>query len=231
MSFIAIGHWEDGGWTLINWTRFVSASSLLLFAIYLIEAAYEKYENKLQNARETEAKLIKELSALSITDPLTKLYNRRYYDNVINKLIALAKRNNQCIHYFILDIDFFKNYNDYYGHEKGDEVLCKVANLVKSNIQRDDDFVFRLGGEEFAGVIISDEEEKPQKWVQELCKKIENLKIEHKKSLCSKFITVSIGISSKCADKTFNEKDLYLAADKALYEAKLAGRNQTKITS
>jgi diguanylate cyclase (GGDEF)-like protein len=231
MSFIAIGQWEDGNWTFINWTRFVTASSLLLFSVYLIEAAYGRYETKLQEARKTEAKLIKKLSALSITDPLTKLYNRRYYDNIIDKLVALTRRNSQCIHFFILDIDFFKNYNDYYGHDKGDKVLHEVAQLVKNNIQRDDDFVFRLGGEEFAGIIISDEKEKSQKWILELCKKIEALKIRHNKSHCSRYITVSIGISSKCADKTFGVQELYLAADKALYEAKLAGRNQTKIAS
>jgi diguanylate cyclase (GGDEF)-like protein len=230
-SYLAIGYWEHGSWTIINWTRFVSASSLLLFAIYVIEAAYERYEFKLQEARETEAKLIKELSTLSITDPLTKLYNRRYYDTIIDKLISFAKRNKKCITFFILDIDFFKNYNDYYGHNKGDETLINIAKLVKTSIQRDDDFVFRLGGEEFAGVLISDDKEKSQQWIQGLSKKVEALKIEHKKSHCAPFVTVSIGICTKCNSQEFNSKDLYLAADKALYEAKLAGRNQTKIAS
>jgi len=229
MTYMGINEWENGEWTLINWIRFFLSSSLMLFAVYLNESAYELYEKKLELARYNEAKLVQRLSELSLTDPLTQLYNRRYYDNIITKMIANAKREKMCIHFFILDIDFFKNYNDFYGHEKGDQTLIKIANLVKQNIQRESDFVFRLGGEEFAGILISKEKEDTQKWIIELNHKIEDLKIEHKQSLCSQYITVSIGISSECEIKNLTAKELYLAADKALYQAKLKGRNQTQI--
>jgi len=231
MTFLAIGNWENGEWTSINWIRFSLSSSLILFTVYLNESAYEQYEKKLYLARKNEQKLIQKLSDLSLTDPLTQLYNRRYYDNIIDKMIANAKRENKCIHFFILDIDFFKNYNDYYGHEKGDQALISIARIVKENIQRESDFVFRLGGEEFAGIMISHDKESTQEWIKQLCFKVEDLKLEHKKSHCSEYTTVSIGISSKCVDEVFSAKDLYLEADKALYEAKLQGRNQTKVAS
>jgi len=231
LSFQGINVWEDGKWTILDWIRLVLASLLMLFAVYLTESSYEIYERKLKKSRKKEKKLIQKLSLLSITDPLTQLYNRRYYDNIIISMVAVAKRDQQCISFFILDIDFFKYYNDHYGHAKGDRVLRKVANLVKKNIQRDNDFVFRLGGEEFAGILISDKKQTAQKWISQLCQKIESLKLEHKKSLCSPYTTVSIGISSKCANETFGVKDLYLQADKALYKAKLQGRNQTVIAS
>jgi len=229
MTFLGIGIWEHGEWTIINWIRFVLASLLILFGVYLNEIAYERYEQKLESVRKHEGELIEKLSELSITDPLTHLYNRRYYDDIINKLIATAKRNKQCINFFILDIDFFKNYNDYYGHNKGDEILRTIATAVQTHIQRDSDFVFRLGGEEFAGVLLSQNKKNAQEWISHLTKKIEALQLEHKKSLCSGYTTVSIGISSKCANEEFNAKDLYIEADKALYEAKLKGRNQTQI--
>ena len=229
MTFFGIGTWENGEWTIIDWTRFVLASLLILFGVYLNEVAYESYEDKLALARKYEEELIERLSELSITDPLTHLYNRRYYDDIISKMIATAKRNNECINFFILDIDFFKNYNDYYGHSKGDEILTSVAKVVQDHIQRGNDFVFRLGGEEFAGILLSKNKKNAQEWISHLTHEIETLKLEHKKSLCSDYITVSIGLSSKCANEEFSAKDLYLEADKALYEAKLKGRNQTRI--
>ena len=232
MSYKGIGVWDEGDWTMIDWTRLFLASLLILFAVYLNESAYEKYEKRLKLSRSNEKKLIEKLSQLSITDPLTKLYNRRYYDEIIEKMIAVAKRNKQCIHFFILDLDFFKNYNDYYGHEKGDEILSTVAQLLKKNIQRrGDDFVFRLGGEEFAGILISEDKEKAQKWIAEITHKVEALQLKHKKSLCCDVVTVSIGICSRCANEEFNAKELYLSADKALYEAKLQGRNQCRVAS
>jgi len=231
ITYQGIGIWENGNWIFTDWIRLVLASLLMLYTVYLIESTYETYEKKLSLASKKEQKLIEKLSKLSVTDPLTELYNRRYYDDIIETMIAVSKRNRQCINFFILDIDFFKSYNDYYGHKKGDEVLHLIAQLVKKNIQRSNDFVFRLGGEEFAGILISDEKEKAQQWIAQLCTKIEALKLEHKQSLCSPYVTVSIGISSKCADEEFSAKELYLEADKALYEAKLKGRNQTQIAN
>lgn len=153
-----------------------------------------------------------ELHLLSITDQLTGLYNRRYYDNMILKLSSLAQRQKLSITFFILDIDYFKSYNDFYGHIKGD------------------DFVFRLGGEEFAGIILSIEKEKTQQWISELTKIIEDLKIGHKASKISEFLTVSIGIATIDYPDSNNLDLLYKYADKALYTAKYSGRNTSHVS-
>ncbi|WP_457748044.1 GGDEF domain-containing protein [Sulfurimonas sp.] len=228
MAYMYIGVWDKGNWAFQDWVRLVSASSLLTFGMYLNESAYEEYDRQLKLVRANEQRLMLELSKQSITDQLTNLYNRRYYDTVIDKVIATAKRHKKCITFFILDIDHFKRYNDYYGHKKGDEVLIKVAHTLKKHIQREDDFVFRLGGEEFAGIITSEDKEKTQEWIAQLCDAVEKLKIEHKKSHISAYLTVSLGMVSKCSDEDFNANSLYLDADKALYKAKSQGRNRCK---
>ena len=149
---------------------------------------------------------------------------------MIFKLISLAKRKNHFITFFILDVDFFKNYNDEYGHIKGDETLIEVSKAIKKHIHRGDDFVFRLGGEEFAGIIISDNQEKTHQWILSICNIIEDLKIEHCKSKVSKYVTASIGIATVCHEENYNIDKLYSFADEALYLAKNTGRNRSEVS-
>jgi len=229
MAYNGINVWDNGNWNFQDWIRLVAASSLLTFGMYLNESAYEEYERQLKIVRANEKRLMDELSRQSVTDQLTQLYNRRYYDTIIDKVIATARRNKQCVSFFILDIDYFKRYNDYYGHKKGDNALIEVANKLKEHIQRENDFTFRLGGEEFAGVITSDDKNKTEVWITKLCQLIEDLHIEHKKSYLSDYLTVSIGITSKCYDEKFDADSLYLEADKTLYEAKSHGRNRCEV--
>jgi len=231
LSYHAIGIWDDGNWNLLDWIRLVFASSLLTFAVYLNESAYEEYDRQLELSRKNEHKLMQKLSKQSVTDQLTQLYNRRYYDTLIEKLIATAKRNKECISFFILDIDYFKKYNDYYGHKMGDLALIQVAQRLKSHIQRGSDFTFRLGGEEFAGILINKDKKKTQEYIAKLCRLIEELQIEHKKSHCSPYLSVSIGVSSKCHDEEFTAESLYLQADQALYRAKSQGRNRCEVAT
>lgn len=229
MSFIAIGEWANGEWLLQDWLRLVFASSMLTFIMYMNESALEESDKKLIEIREQERVHIQELHDLSTTDQLTGLFNRRYYNDATPMLISVAKRNNHFITFFILDIDYFKHYNDYYGHVKGDETLIKVSQAIKSHIQRDDDFVFRLGGEEFAGIVISDDKEKTHEWIISTCKVIEDLKIQHNKSEVSEYVTASIGIATICHQKNYDMDNLYHFADEALYIAKDSGRNRSNL--
>ena len=231
LSYKAIGIWDNGNWQFLDWIRLVSASTLLTFGMYLNESAYEEYERQLKLFRRNEQKLMQELSKQSVTDQLTQLYNRRYYDTLIEKLIANTKRNKECITFFILDIDYFKKYNDKYGHKKGDYALIQVAQKLKEHIQRGNDFTFRLGGEEFAGILISNDKQKTQDWIAKLCELIEELQIEHEHSHLSPYLTVSIGVSSKCYNEEFNAESLYLEADQALYAAKSHGRNRCEVAA
>lgn len=219
LSYYAIGEWDHGNWTIVDWSRLVGASLLLLFSVYINENTYETYDAQIQQ-------MLAQEKELAITDQLTQLYNRRYYDTIIEHLIATAKRNHHAITFFILDIDFFKKYNDYYGHSKGDDVLLRVAQTLKAYIQRENDFVFRLGGEEFGAVLIAEHHKELKVWIQGLNKAIEDLHILHEASDVSPYLTVSIGVVTLHPDTTATTaKDLYLRADQALYRAKAQGRN------
>jgi len=229
LSYQNINIWDSGEWLFADWMRLVLASTILTACMYIYEALLDKAQKELETVRLKELQKTKELQQQSITDQLTKLYNRRYYENMTGKLFSLAKRQNLFITFFILDIDYFKAYNDYYGHMRGDEALTKVADAVKKHIQRGDDFVFRLGGEEFAGIVLSKEKEKTHRWIAELTKKIESLHIEHKTSKISPYLTVSVGIATMFPAQNSDIDILYKYADKALYTAKESGRNQSQV--
>ncbi|MDD2886961.1 MAG: cache domain-containing protein [Aliarcobacter sp.] len=166
----------------------------------------------------------KHIEYLSITDELTQLYNRRFFNKKIEEEINRAKRENNSFSFLIMDIDYFKQFNDTYGHQEGDIVLEKVANILRKRTSRASDFAFRLGGEEF-GIITTLDKEKVIEFANLIKDEIEKLQIEHKTSKISKYLTVSIGIVSKEGESITNSSLLYKEADDCLYEAKKLGRN------
>jgi diguanylate cyclase (GGDEF)-like protein/PAS domain S-box-containing protein len=171
----------------------------------------------------------KRILETSITDFLTKLYNRRHFNSIFSMELKRAKRDNKTCLFMIIDIDYFKQYNDTYGHDGGDEVLIKVSNALKSTLKRSQDFVFRLGGEEF-GIITSDIDYiGTQVLSDNLLQAVTDLQIEHKSSKVSKYVTISIGAKIVNSLDNEDEKMIYKYADNALYEAKEKGRNQTVI--
>ena len=230
IAYINIGVWESGVWLLQDWLRLGFSSLVLTFIMYMNEKTLEASSKKLSEVRELESLYMDEQRKHAITDQLTTLYNRRYYNEMVPKLLQIAKRKELYITFFILDIDYFKNYNDHYGHVKGDEALVAVAKAIKNHIQRGDDFVFRLGGEEFAGIILSRDYKKTHEWVMETCHIIEKLHIEHAESKVSQYITASIGISTICYDQEYSMDKLYSIADEALYTAKNNGRNRGELS-
>ncbi len=172
----------------------------------------------------------KEISELLITDYLTKIFNRRHFNDIFGTELKRSKRDNTNFALIILDIDYFKQYNDTYGHDSGDKTLYTVANTIKHALHRASDFVFRLGGEEF-GVITSNIDEDGAKTLAQMIKKsIEDLKIEHKNSQISDYLTISIGIKLVKPESILSKNEIYKLADLALYEAKTKGRNQTVIS-
>ena len=166
----------------------------------------------------------KYIEHLSITDELTKLYNRRFFNTKIEDEINRAKRENNYFSLLILDIDYFKEYNDTYGHQEGDVALEKVSFILKKYTNRSSDFAFRLGGEEF-GIITTLDKIKVVEFANHLKNEIENLKIEHKSSIINNYLTISIGITSKKGTDISNSNILYKEADDELYKAKKNGRN------
>jgi diguanylate cyclase (GGDEF)-like protein/PAS domain S-box-containing protein len=164
------------------------------------------------------------IEQLSITDELTKLYNRRFFNTKFEEEINRAKRENNYFSLLIIDIDYFKEYNDTYGHQEGDAALIKVANVLTNHTNRSSDFAFRLGGEEF-GIIATLEKEKITEFATLIKNAIEELKIPHSRSIVSDYLTISIGITSKRDNDISNSTMLYKEADDALYKAKNNGRN------
>ena len=166
----------------------------------------------------------KHIEELSITDELTKIYNRRFFNIKIEEEINRAKRDKKELCLIILDIDFFKQYNDTYGHQEGDIVIKSVANVLKRKTNRADDFAFRVGGEEFV-IITHIEKDKVLNYANSIKDDIENLKIEHSGNKASKYVTISLGVVCKNAIEINSSEELYKQADINLYKAKRSGRN------
>ena len=171
----------------------------------------------------TDKKLVEQIS---ITDGLTNIYNRRHFNELFPKVINSAKRDNVLVSFLIMDIDYFKQYNDTYGHQMGDNALVEVAKLLKSSLHRSDDHCFRLGGEEFGIIFKSDTKEKAYEFSKIIRENIENLQIEHKGNSTSPYITVSMGLICKLACEINSDDEVYKEADDLLYKAKESGRNK-----
>ncbi len=167
--------------------------------------------------------LNKQLRISCDTDFLTKLSNRCFYERRLGENISTAKRNNTSLSLLMIDIDNFKTYNDYYGHDCGDIALCKVAKSIEKSLQRETDLVSRFGGEEFVVLLPSTDAENAFTIAETIRVNIQALDIKHTKSNIG-VVTVSIGIEVMAADK-LNRKDLFKHSDIALYLAKKNGRN------
>lgn len=194
----------------------------------VIKPIFENHEIVGYTTIQTNITNKKHVEHLSITDELTQLYNRRFFNEKIEEEINRAKRENNCFSLLIIDVDYFKQYNDTYGHQKGDLALEKVANILKKKSSRASDFAFRLGGEEFAIITILSEE-KIVEFANLVRSEIKNLQIEHNSSLISKYLTISIGIVCKKGQEISDSDTLYKEADDNLYEAKRLGRNRVFI--
>lgn len=163
---------------------------------------------------------------LSHTDELTQVANRRYLDITLNKEWGRAVRSALPIAYVMLDIDFFKAYNDTFGHQQGDECLQQIASVIKNLVKRPGDFVARYGGEEFAVILPDTRMQGAYELMHELQKNIQELHIPAADKSVSAFMTVSIGIACMVPTPTDELHDFVMAADAALYTAKNKGRNR-----
>ncbi|MCP2520370.1 GGDEF domain-containing protein [Candidatus Aminicenantes bacterium AC-335-B20] len=168
-----------------------------------------------------------ELEKLSVTDELTKLANRRYFEDFLEKEWSSAMRYRYPISLMMIDIDYFKNYNDHYGHRAGDECLVRIASAIKDFERRHGDLVARYGGEEFVMILSGTDADNGRRIAEEIRKKIMDLRIPHPASAISDVVTVSIGAVTLIPSKNIQKEDVLEAADKALYQAKSEGRNRT----
>ena len=166
-----------------------------------------------------------ELEIRAGKDSLTNLYNRRALDEKLESYIAIAKNNGNSVNMFFIDIDFFKKYNDTYGHQAGDQALRMVADALQQLCQRPADFVARYGGEEMAFVSLGMSGSDIQNLAGSLCQKIRTLNIPHLHGI-NGILTISIGCTSVFPSKSGDSATLISKADQAVYQAKSEGRNR-----
>jgi two-component system, sensor histidine kinase ChiS len=186
-------------------------------------AERQKAEQKLQ-------KLNEKLYYLANFDELTKVANRRYFNEYLAKELLRARREKKSLSLILCDVDYFKPYNDNYGHPAGDNCLQQVAKALSQTIKRPADLVARYGGEEFAIILPNTNSEGAIQLAQNIQIAIRELKITHQRSQVSKYVTVSMGISAIVPLQELSPEKFIDAADRALYEAKQQGRNRTVIS-
>ena len=169
------------------------------------------------------------LEKLSMYDGLTNIRNRRFFDDTFEKTFSEIKRDKKSLAVLMIDIDFFKPYNDNYGHGQGDETLRKVAKALEKTIKRASDFVARYGGEEFVILLKDINKDGVEAVANNLLNAIRELKITHEFSKIENYVTVSIGVSYYNSSSDITKLELLLKADETLYNVKNSGRNNFAI--
>jgi diguanylate cyclase (GGDEF)-like protein len=166
------------------------------------------------------------LTIVSQRDGLTGIYNRATLDHKLKMKLLTAVRESQGIAFAMVDIDYFKGYNDHYGHIKGDQTIKAVARALQNCCHRPTDFSARFGGEEFSVVWCPTNPAAAETFAKNIRKEIALLNIAHEKSEVSEHLTVSGGIVYIEPTKLIKNEELFQLADEALYQAKNLGRNQ-----
>ena len=224
IAYQGLGVWLDGAWTSASFARLIMASLGLTFITYFFEQSLENAHKALMKSHKLEEQYIKTLEQCSITDPLTTLYNRRHLAAKFKEKFAQAKEKGSYFSLTILDIDKFKEYNDTYGHQAGDEALVALSAALKESLRRESDSIFRLGGEELCILLAADEKNKLIQSLKRVKEKIAELEIEHIKSE-HKILSASFGVSIIHEYQNMNFDKMYQEADINLYKAKENGRN------
>tara|TARA_R110001599_G_scaffold28969_5_gene99623 strand:+ start:39385 stop:40917 length:1533 start_codon:yes stop_codon:yes gene_type:complete len=199
----------------------IMVSGVLFIALLVIYALVNVNRNRALVASKDQ------LEKMSLTDGLTQLANRRHFDQFLEQEWARARRQTRTLSLVMLDIDYFKLYNDHYGHPAGDQCLKKVANILQGVVRRPTDMLARYGGEEFA-IILPDTNDGGI--IAEACRAaIEKAAMQHPLSDVSNRITISAGVCSIVPGDNNSLDDLKQQADAALYRAKHAGRNTVEL--
>ncbi|MDD2790904.1 MAG: diguanylate cyclase [Sulfurimonas sp.] len=203
----------------------------LMLVSYFVFRSIQKDHSRLEIATKRLKIANKKLESASYTDSLTSLHNRRYFNIVYEREIKRAKREKSYITFMMLDIDYFKQFNDTYGHIEGDFALKSVAKVLSDTLKRPTDFVFRLGGEEFGVLLTHTDEINSAKLAQDICMAVKERAIRHAASKVGEYLSISIGVVCCIADDALSDEVLLSRSDEMLYEAKNKGRDGYIITS
>lgn len=166
----------------------------------------------------------------SITDSLTGLSNRRYFDEALRTEFHKLKQSEATLSLIMLDVDYFKKFNDSYGHLAGDDCLSKIGITLKSIVEGTPYTAARYGGEEFIVILPETETKEAQALAQIIRKSVEMLSIPHSESQISEYVTVSLGVTTVYPTELASMEQVVALADKAMYCAKECGRNRIEVT-
>jgi len=196
--------------------------------LQLRERALMDANDRLQvSLREIEL-LRSDLAEQASRDPLTNLFNRRYFDIAIHREIARCEREGKPLALIIMDLDHFKKFNDHYGHGAGDDCLKAVAAAIHASAKRASDLAARYGGEEFLLLLPDTPEDEAMRMAEELRLAVEALQIAHAQSPLD-CVTLSMGVAVSSTRARYHADQLLRMADRALYVAKEAGRNNAQL--
>jgi diguanylate cyclase (GGDEF)-like protein len=212
--------------------QFVLEYGFLCFATSILYITAREYIG-FQSRAAALGRLNEELGAMAITDGLTRLANRRGFDSRFEQECrSLARQNSQKSAVFLscilCDVDFFKEYNDTYGHQAGDACLVAVAEALARGARRPADLVSRIGGDEFALLLPDTPMEGARIVAESAIAELRALKIANEGSTGRKWVTISMGIASTRADEAITQEQLIARADRALYRAKILGKDRAE---
>ena len=222
LVYLGIGEWNHGLWDFTSFLRFFIASIAIIFAAYFFEATSVSAYQTIINIRENEQLYLQELKNLSLTDQLTELHNRRYFDEQYQLEYKKIQRNHNKLCLIMIDIDNFKTVNDKFGHQIGDQVLTEFSKLLKSRI-RTTDTLSRWGGEEFIIML-------PETSISNASIIAEKMRVVISEQEFTKIgkLTASFGVAEVKLEQESNEQAI-INADSALYQAKRNGRNRVVV--
>ena len=215
-----------------NHFLFNDLQNLHLFMLYIflslmiVKILYYNSQVNLFAEKARIREINRKLDALSKTDELTQINNRRSLLGYMDFLWKQCGRLQLPVSALMIDVDYFKNYNDTLGHVEGDQALIAVAQCLKNQMRRETDYVARFGGEEFVCLLPYMGKDAALKFARNLVRTVERMKIPHPTSECSKYVTISTGLASIVPAEDCPHIRLLDEADKALYRAKESGRNQ-----
>ncbi|TGL75923.1 diguanylate cyclase [Leptospira yasudae] len=197
----------------------------IILSVLFLSLALSERMRTIRKEKEEIEEYAGKLEELSYMDPLTRVFNRRYFDEQIRMAWSRASRHHSPLSLLMIDVDFFKQFNDTYGHVEGDRALVRVTREIRASLRRSHDMVTRYGGEEFAVILPDTPIEGAVVVALNILEKVEALEITHIKSAFAK-ITVSIGIACTTESEIGTVQDLISISDQNLYQAKSMGRNR-----
>ncbi|MCK9389631.1 MAG: diguanylate cyclase [Sulfuritalea sp.] len=229
--------WDAYRWQIIGVTALLIVETLLIALLLHIARGRRRALDELSVEREKlehrvaertfELKAVNDrLAVLSLQDGLTGLANRRHFDDVLNAEFLRLRRSGAPLSLIMLDVDYFKKFNDTYGHPGGDECLRRVGELLAGLINRTPDLVARYGGEEFCIVLPETDAQGAELIAERIRAGIEALAIPHRTSSVADHVTASLGVVTTTVSEMLTAQEVISQADKQLYAAKTGGRNR-----